>query len=84
MKIALRLTFADGTTAEVVCNAADLVAFENNFNVSVSSLAGDNSKIGHLLWLAWKSQTRTKATNLDFEVWLDTVDNVEGSESSPK
>lgn len=83
MKIVLRLTFADGTTKEVICNAADLVAFEGNYNVSVSTLTS-NSKVSHLLWLAWHSETRTKATALEFEAWLDTIENVGGTDTDPK
>jgi hypothetical protein len=84
VKIVLRLTFADGTIKDVVCNASDLVAFENEFDVSVATLAGGNTRISHLLWLAWHSQTRTKATALEYEAWLDTIESVEGTDSDPK
>ena len=84
MKIVLRLTFADGTTKDVVCNASDLVAFENEFDVSVATLAGGNTRISHLLWLAWHSEFRRKETVAESETWLEKVESVGGSDSDPK
>jgi len=84
MKIALRLSYNDGTAEDVVCNAADFVAFEREFDVSVTTLSKGDSKIGHLLWLAWHSLSRVKKTSLEFDAWLDLVDTVTGSESDPK
>lgn len=81
MKIALRLSYNDGTAEDVVCNAADFVAFEREFDVSVTTV---DSKIGNLLWLAWHSLTRVGKTSLEFDAWLNLVDTVAGSESDPK
>jgi hypothetical protein len=83
VKIVLRLTFADGTEKDIVCNASDLVAFESKFDISVSSL-GTSTRVSYLLWLAWHSEFRTKATALEYDAWLDTVENVGGSDTDPK
>lgn len=82
MRFNLVITFADGTKKEIVANTADLVAFEDKFNVSVGSLAS-SQRLGHLLYLAWHSEHRTKSTKLSYEEWLETVDGV-GEGSDPK
>jgi hypothetical protein len=84
MRITLRVTFLNGETKEVICSASDLVKFENHFNISVSKIEKE-VKISHLLFLVHASETRTKATALDFDTWLETVDSVGASEiNDPK
>lgn len=82
MKITLRVSFVDGTSKDVVCSASDLVAFEDRFNISVTRLEAE-MKITHLLFLAWHSENRTKATGLDFDAWIDSVETI-GPGSNPK
>jgi hypothetical protein len=48
--------------------------------MSIASLE-NNIKITHLLFLAWASESRTKATTLSFEEWTDTVESVSPSEA---
>ena len=83
MKINLHIQFEDGTSKDVVCNAADLVAFENEHNISVAKL-GDEPRVGWLLYLAWHSEKRTGATKDDYEKWLTTVSNIGESDNDPK
>jgi hypothetical protein len=74
----------NGETKEVICSASDLVKFENHYQISVSKIEND-VKISHLLFLVHASETRTKATTLDFDTWLETVDSVGASEiNDPK
>lgn len=83
MKINLQIQFEDGTSKEITANAADLVAFEDKFDVSVARL-GDESKLSHLLYLAWHSEKRTKGTAKSYEDWLATVAGVGDSTKDPK
>lgn len=83
MKINLRLDYANGDSKEIVCSAADLVKFETKFDLSVASLE-KNLKFTHLCFLAWCSETRTKATDKDFDAWMETVALVGASETDPK
>lgn len=83
MRINLQIQFEDGTSKEITANAADLVAFEDKFNASVARL-GDEGKLSHLLFLAWHSEKRTKATDKPYEEWLSTVDGVGDSDKDPK
>ena len=81
MNFNLLVTLLDGSSQEVSGIAADLVAFEAQFDLSVASL-GHGVKITHLLWLAWHVLKRTGTTNLSFDKWVETVDSVEAA--SPK
>lgn len=83
MRIALTVDYVGGVSKEVIAGAADMVAFETKFNVSVGSLASD-PRLTHLYFLAWHSEKRSKATALEFEAWLETVDSIAGSETDPK
>jgi hypothetical protein len=83
MKINLRILFLDGNTKEITCSASDLVKFEDKFNISVARIQ-EEVRITHLLFLAWASETRTKATALDFDAWTEKVESVGASEIDPK
>jgi hypothetical protein len=81
MKLTLRIEFTDGTTKDILVSAADMVAFEDKYNTSIARL--EEARIGWLLFLAWHSEKRRKATELEFEAWLDTVETV-GQTEDPK
>jgi hypothetical protein len=81
MRITLRVSFLNGEDKEVICSASDLVKFENHFNISVSKIEED-MKISYLLFLVHASEFRTKATTLDFDTWLETVESVGASEKN--
>jgi hypothetical protein len=81
MNFNLLVTLLDGSTHEVSGIAADLVAFEAQFDISVSSLSQD-VKITYLLWLGWHVLKRTGETKDSFEKWVETVSTVEAN--SPK
>jgi hypothetical protein len=81
MKINLQVEYSDkpGETKEVICLASDMVKFESNFNISIANLDKD-LKITHLLFLAWASETRTKATAEPFEKWVDGIVSVSAAD----
>jgi hypothetical protein len=84
MKINLRVKYTSETEAkEIVCSARDLVAFEERYNRSVAKLQ-DEFRLTDLLYLAWHSENRTKATKKEFDAWLDEVEEVQPSEIPPK
>jgi hypothetical protein len=83
MKINLQLTFDGGEAREITCNAADMVAFEEKFNVSVSALA-DSPKMSYMFFLAYHAEKRTGGTKESFEKWLEKVDSVGASAIDPK
>ena len=61
--------------------AADIVAFESKFDISMSRLQKD-VKLTHLLFLAYAVEKRTGATTDEFEKWLESVGIV--TAASPK
>jgi hypothetical protein len=78
MNFSLKITFLDGTNREVSGIAADLVAFEAQFDLSVARLNQD-MKITHLLWLGWHVLKRTGETKDTFDKWVESVEGVEAS-----
>jgi hypothetical protein len=83
MRFNLLINFADGTNKEITASTPDLVAFEDKFNISVGKLATEQ-RLGHLLFLAWHSEKRTKGTTLGYEAWLENVESVGESQNDPK
>ena len=83
MKLNLQVTYNDGTAKDITCNAADFVAFEDKYNVSIGTL-GTETKLSYLLFLAWNSERRTGATKDTFELWLEDVASVGDSGVDPK
>jgi len=59
--------------------AADIVAFETKFDLSMSRLQKD-AKLTHLMFLAWHVEHRTKATGKAFEEWLNDVEAVQAAD----
>lgn len=83
MRIPLTVEYAGGTSKEILAGAADMVAFENKFDVSIGAIS-EAPRMTHLYYLAWHAEKRTKATNLEFEAWLETVESVGGNATDPK
>lgn len=81
MQINLHVTYTDKTEVEVVAVAADIVAFENHFDMSVAKLEKE-VRLTHLLFIAYSQQRRTKATDLDFDKWVENVAEIK--ELTPK
>lgn len=76
--ISLDVVYLDGTTKTVDALAIDMLRFEEHFDMSVAGLK--TPKLSHLFYLAYAVEKRTKATELDFEPWVETISGVkEGS-----
>jgi hypothetical protein len=85
MRFPLRITYLDGSAVEVVTSAADSVRFETKFDRSIVTITSD-ARYTDMIWLAWSACNRTKQTDLEFDAWIDTVDEVtvgEGSSDVP-
>ena len=75
MRISLSVSYVDGSGAEVVATAPDLIAFERHFDKPMTVFASE-ARIEYILWIAWTAMTRRKMITTDFESWMDTVDSV--------
>ncbi len=80
MQINLQTKFNDGTEKVISAGAADLVAFEREFDLSVAKLQSE-VKLTHLLYIAWHSESRNKSTTLKFEDWTNEIQAIEASDS---
>ena len=85
MKLNLQLQFTDKPNEykQVVCNPSDMIKLETRFDISIASLES-NIKVTHLLFLAWASETRTKATTDSFEEWVDTIESISPADEQKK
>lgn len=83
MRMNLAIEMQDGTTQEVTATAADIVKFEDKFNMSISKLESE-MKITHLFFLAYTALKRQGKTDLDFDAWLDTIEGIGASTKDPK
>ena len=68
---------------DIICNPSDMVKLEERFDISIASLES-NIKITHLLFLAWASETRTKATTAPFDEWVDNIESVSPADEQKK
>jgi hypothetical protein len=78
--INLRIQFIDGSEKEVSAIAADLIAFETRFDLSVARLEKE-IRLTHLFFLAWAACKRTGETVEDFEKWTESVTMVAEADS---
>lgn len=78
--INLQVTFNNGSTAECAAVAADLIAFESHFDLSVARLEKE-LRLTHMFFLAWHSQKRTGATKDEFLKWVESVSMVSEGEA---
>lgn len=83
MRMNLAIEMADGTTQEVTASAADIVKFEEKFDISISKLEKE-MKITHLFFLAHSALKRQGKTDLEFEAWLETIEGIGTSTKDPK
>lgn len=83
MKINLRIEFASGESKDIVANAADMVAFEREFELSIAALE-NTAKLTHLLYLAWSSEHRRKETAKSFDEWVNDVAGIGYGDADPK
>jgi len=73
--IALLVEFTDGSNESIEAIAADLIAFESKFDLSVVKLESE-IRLTHLFFLAWHALKRQGKTKDDFEKWAESVSMV--------
>ena len=75
MQIKLKVTH-NGTEQELTAKPVDLGAFETEHNCSITIFEKEQ-KATHLFWVAWHIARRTKLTTLDYQDWLEDLDDIE-------
>ena len=76
MQINLNVEYTDGTKAVRTAKSVDFIAFERTYNVSIQKL----ERLEHLAFLAWNVEKRTKTTGLEFDPWLENIEDVTADE----
>jgi hypothetical protein len=77
--IDLTVVYLDGTEETVSAVAADLIAFESHFDLSIARLDKE-LRLTHLVFMAWHVLKRTKKTTETFEVFTERVAGVAQAE----
>lgn len=80
MNFNLDIKYLDGTSSSVTGMAADFVAFETKFDLSMARLENE-IRLTHLFFLGWHIEKRTGATKLEFEKWLELVEIVQPADT---
>lgn len=83
MKITQKITHIDESESVAVSIPVDYMAWERHTKQKVSHLA-NGAGMEDLLFLAWTTLTRTKATDLAFDEWAASVSEIEVLEADPK
>lgn len=73
MKMHLRVKYDDGSTADAVVSAVDLVAFESKFDKSIAQFS-QTLRMTDIYWLAWHTLHRSDKSLGTFEEWLENKD----------
>lgn len=67
----------DSSSGEYQVGPKVQVAFEREWKVGLPKAFGDQQRLEHLYWIAWKAMEASGAIVKPFEAWLDTVQSVE-------
>lgn len=80
MKMDLHVSYSDGSGADVVVSAPDLVAFEREFDRSVARFQSE-VKFTDICWLAWHRLKRDGKAG-EFDAWLEGIEGVDIADAS--
>lgn len=75
LRLNLSVSYADGSAVAVTTAAADLIAFEDAYDRSISRIDED-WRFTDIAYLAWHALKRTGKTDKDFMPWSEDVDMV--------
>lgn len=75
MKLGLTVHGHDGKKRLAVVQFADFVKFEEVHNVSMAKVEAE-MKVRDLAWLAWHCEKRNKLHTVDFDTWLNDVEEI--------
>ncbi len=79
MKLGLTVHGTDGKKRLAVVAFPDFVKYEEAHDVSMAKIEA-SMKVRDLAWLAWHCEKRNKVTALDFDAWLNTVEEISTGE----
>jgi hypothetical protein len=83
MRIPFKVEFTDGTKETVLCGTPDFIAFEDKFNLAVTTIQKD-PRLTYLSFIVWNSLRRTNKTEKTFEQFCESLEGITGDEDDPK
>jgi hypothetical protein len=83
MQIPFKVEFADGSKQDVLCGTPDFIAFEEKFNLAVTTIQKD-PRLTYLAYIVWNALRRKNKTDKTFEVFIETLESIEADDSDPK
>jgi len=83
MKLGLTVHGTDGKKRLAIVAFADFVKYEEIHSVSMAKVEAE-MKMRDLAWLAWHSEKRNKVTALDFDAWIETVEEITAAEGEER
>ena len=79
MRIPFVITYEDGRTERVKVALKDFLEFERTYEKPWTEIG---TRLEYIYWSAWHAAKRTKSTGLDFDDWVNTVDEVQDDSDS--
>lgn len=77
----LDIVMVTGETVPVVVSPKVQVEFERHYNCGIASaFGGDDMRMEHVYYLAWKAASHLRKTSKSFDDWLDDVEDIEMEE----
>lgn len=83
MRIPFTVEFIDGGKESVVASTPDFIAFEEKFNIAVTTIQSD-PRLTYLSFIVWNSLRRNKKTEKTFEDFCESLENISGDDVDPK
>lgn len=76
MRDSLEVLYQNGNIEKVVAFYPDYVKFEERFDRNPIVTSFDQFRMTNQAYLAWAALTREQRCTLDWEAWINTVENV--------
>jgi hypothetical protein len=75
--LSIKVKTTDGLEASYKLTPRVIVGFEQQYGKVMPKLLGEEQKVEHIYWLAWKAAQSEGEVVKPFDGWLDTVRSVE-------
>lgn len=80
----IRVIFKDETEHTFIIELSDTLAFERQTGKSILDLESDKPLMTDWLWMCWRQLKKENATIKPFDVWIESIGDVEMKNSNPK
>ena len=81
MDVQFKVKPRGGDAKTITASLVDVIAWEEHYQRPSSSLDGENAFARDYVWLAWHAEHRTGGTQLEFMAWVETLEEIEGTDA---